>query len=344
MSARLTTTPKGGLLIYVLILSLLLTACSGLQGGSQLPESPLLRVLERKKGLTAYAGVDGNIYTIDQGGSNQEAVTTDANLNSEGGYFRFYQQFSWSPDSQKLAFVGLHATRDSQKATIFTAEPNGNGIVETFSSGGELPIYLYWTPDSQNVSFLTSSFERPDLFLLVAPANGFGESEIISRGAPYYWAWEPDSSRVLAHGGGSQDINPDARISMFTPGSEFERELGLAPTFFRAPSWSPDGNELMMAVRTVNGESSLVVTNLQGQIRQTLASFENSAAFNWSPDGRWIAYIVSERRVQGVLGPLTIVDPNLMEEKIVSEEDTVFAYFWSPDRKNRLLRAHSGIG
>jgi hypothetical protein len=42
-------------------LVLLLAAC--LPQGVQIPESPLLRALERKSGLISYVGLDGNIYT-----------------------------------------------------------------------------------------------------------------------------------------------------------------------------------------------------------------------------------------------------------------------------------------
>jgi len=320
--------------VWLLALSVFLVACGGLPDGVQLPESPLLRVLERKSGLIAYIGADGNIYTIDQGGSNQQAITNDANPTGEGQQFRLYQHLSWAPDSRRLAFVELTASPNEQGAAVYTSQSDGSGLVKTFSSEQDLPFYLYWTPDGQNVSFLTQVDGSTDLSLWISPADGQGDSTLIGTGQPYYWAWEPNSTRFVAHIGGSVETNPEARLTLVTLGSDFDRDFDLEPTFFRAPAWSPDGNQLMMAVHdAVVGENSLVLTSLQGQIRQKLVTFENSAAFSWSPDGSRIAYILSDRRVEGVFGQLTIVDPNNPEERIVSQHELVAGYFWSPDSR-----------
>ena len=57
-------------LILTTLVSLLITSC--LPRDMQLPQSPLLSTLERKSGLIAYIGVDGNIFVSDQAGDWKE--------------------------------------------------------------------------------------------------------------------------------------------------------------------------------------------------------------------------------------------------------------------------------
>ena len=61
-------SPKTGM--FAIITLLLLGACSA--EGLDIPSSPLLATFERKSGLIAYIGLDGNIYTINQGASKQQ--------------------------------------------------------------------------------------------------------------------------------------------------------------------------------------------------------------------------------------------------------------------------------
>ena len=114
--------------------------------------------LEAGSGLIVYVGVDDNIYTIDQYGENKQAVTSDAQSDADGGgESLIYQQPTWSPDSNRVAFIRTtrKGNRD-QMAALFTAHPDGGGLVETYSSENQFPFYLYWSPDGQLLSFLTT--------------------------------------------------------------------------------------------------------------------------------------------------------------------------------------------
>jgi Tol biopolymer transport system component len=116
-----------------------------------------------------------------------------------------------------------------------------------------------------------------------------------------------------------------------TLGSDFENVLDLEPAGFLAPAWSPDGTRLLMAIQDVQDRSALVVTNLQGRVRETITTFDKSIAFTWSPDSRLIGYIASDRERQGASGSLVIVDAETGEELFRTEEHLVNAFVWSPD-------------
>jgi len=312
----------------VVALALLMTAC--LPGGGKVPQDPLLRSLERKSGLIVYIGADGNIYTIDQGGGNQTAVTTDA--GSADGKVDAYQFPTWSPDAQKLAFAKVSRTSGGavETARVYTAERDGTGLVEAYVSDKQFPIYLYWSPDSQRLSFLTSA-AAGGMMLQVVPAQG-GEALVLDAGAPYYWTWAPDGQSILVHVGGATKSQPRARLSFLSINGEvIEEGLALRPTEFQAPAWSPDGNQLLLAAETEDGDRAFMLTDSSGGPKSVLKLLDGSIAFGWSPDSKRVAYITGNSDQQLTIGPLTVLDPEKPAEAKTTVQDDVFAFFWSPD-------------
>jgi Tol biopolymer transport system component len=289
---------------------------------------------EPGSGLIVYVGTDHNIYTIDPNGENLLAVTGDALSNAEGGGESLvYQQPTWSPDSNRVAFIqtGSRGIR-TQMATLFTALPDGSDLVETYSSESQFPFYLYWSPDSQRLSFLTTGGSEPGLVLYVVPPQG-GEAQKLDIGQPFYWDWSPDSHAILIHTGGPTRLNPDARLALLDLDDDIvETELDLQPTFFQAPAWSPDGEKWLLAAESNSEGEGLLLTDTKGEVLSVLRSVDDSIAFSWSPDGEWVAYISEDNSgTQDITRKLVYLDPERVDESQSAEHDLVIAYFWSPD-------------
>jgi hypothetical protein len=70
-------------IILFTLSALLIASC--LPRDLQVPQSPLLSTLERKSGLIAYMGVDGNMYVSDQAGGNLVKLTEDAVIPQNQG-------------------------------------------------------------------------------------------------------------------------------------------------------------------------------------------------------------------------------------------------------------------
>jgi TolB protein len=293
-----------------------------------------LSVLERGSGLIVYVGMDENIYTIDQFGENQQALTSDAQPNPEQeGEVRVYQQPTWSPDSDQVAFIQTNISDDgSQTAALLTAQPDGSDLVETFSSESQFPFYLYWSPDSQQLSFLTTGGGEPGLVLYKVSTQD-EEAQVLGIGQPFYWDWSPDSQTVLIHTGGTTRINPEAQLALLGLESEVtETELDLQPINFQAPAWSPDGERFLLAADSGSDGEGLLLTDAKGEVLDVLSPVEDSIAFSWSPDGEWVAYITEDIRGPGDLSRrLVYLDPDQAEESQSVEQDLVIAFFWSPD-------------
>jgi Tol biopolymer transport system component len=289
--------------------------------------------LEPGSGLIVYVGMDDNIYTIDQYGENKQAVTQS--IPDGGGENRVYQQPTWSPDSNRVAFIQT-GTRGNgtQTAALFTAQADGSDLVETFSSEDQFPFYLYWSPDSQQLSFLTTGGSESGLVLYMVSPQG-GEAQVLGIGQPFYWDWSPDSHSILIHTGGSTRLNPDARLALLgLDGAVMEAELNLQPAFFQAPAWSPDGEKFLLAAESDSEGEGLLLTDTNGEILSVLRSVDDSIAFSWSPDGDWVAYVSEDNRgSEGISRTLVYLDPDRAEESRSVEQDLVIAFFWSPDSR-----------
>ena len=321
-------TNKYRLLGLGLLLTLLTTAC--LPKGVRVPQSDLLKAFERKAGLIAYLGTDGNIYTVDQSGSKPTPVTTDAHSDSD---YLVYGFPVWSPDSDSLAFAGFSGQQSQapEKVSLFVAGKDGKNVVEAYSSENDL-IYYYWSPDSGWVSFLADTPSR-SLALKIVSSSG-GDAETVDVGSPYYWTWSPDSHAVLIHAGGAT-ADSRGRLSILRLDETVTEEgLEITPALFKAPAYSPDGSQMLVAGETAPGKSALLLTDASGSSPQTVAEYEGNIAFVWSPNGKLIAYIAGEVGDQGFAGHLTVVDPAGKRKPVVLQAEAASAFFWSPDSKS----------
>lgn len=293
-----------------------------------MPESPLLRLLERKSGVILYMGLDGNLYTIDQTGGNQTAITTDSQPDLDDPDYKGYLQFAWAPNGEKLAYSGFNRN----KSFIITADVDGSNPVEAYSSEDEIPIYLYWSPNSQSLSILTNQIGSNQLTLRLVAANGSQAPQLLANGQPLFWAWEPSEPfRALAHIGSAGE----SRLAMITPDSARASDWTLAPATFQAPAWSPDGFRLLIGVNDRSDQNQLAIVSPQGRIQEYVATFKEteSVAFGWSPDGQYVSYIISDRARGQALGRLVVQKVSQPDEAILIEDNFVTAYFWAPNSK-----------
>ncbi len=314
-----------------ILLSGLLVACSS--SGIRLPQSPLTAALERKSGLIAFVGPDGNVYTIDQGGGNLTMLTDDAHP-MEDGVSLFYQYPTWSQRDNRLAFIRREVTEDGQaESSIFATQADAEGPIEIFASREQHPIYLYWSPSTEWVSFLSSLPGSDSLAMQLAPAAG-GEIEVIDTGSPFYWDWAPHGMEVMAHVGGSAASNPEgAKLSLLQIDPVVrEVGLGIQPTQFQAPAYSPDGEYVMLA-GDGGGQSQLLLTNPNGIVVDSLIDFDGSVAFAWSPRDNVAAVVTAEPGARLPIGRLSFMDLRnpASPETINTEADQVLGFFWAPN-------------
>ena len=261
---------------------------------------------------------------------------------------------AWSPDGTQVAAIGqgddgfgvyvFAAPATSGTATSGSAAAGEPRVV--YRSSDHPPFYLYWAPDSRQLTFLTT--EPGGIALRVAPADGSADATTIRTGAPLYWDWV-DAGHLLAHIGGT---GPEAFLGRVgldgTADDPASNPPGgsSSPGTFRSPAMSRDGR--YRAYVTTGGEAAeqIVIESLQGSTSQTLA-ISGTAAFGFDPSGTSLAYVAPEQAAATPaplpIGPLRLIDATSGASRTLLG-GSVVAFFWAPDGRTIATLGVAGPG
>ena len=325
-------------IIYMLLLLLLccsMTACAMLNNQEEnklrIPQSPLLKSIERKSGLIAYVGIDGNIYTMDQAGKNVVQLTTDATISDE--QVLYYTHVTWAPNGNQIAYVSYTgANTQTMEAHLYVSDANGTNTKEVFASDRMIPIFLYWAPNSKSLAFLSTQTDGNSGILRLSLLDG-QESTILDSGQPLFWAWAPSSKRLLIHSNGS---DYDSRLSYLYLGETIvEESLSIKPASFQAPAFSPNGDEIMYVGTTESEDSTLITLNRLDNRSKSLTAVKGQVAFEYSPTGKHVAYIDSDNSNNSwISGTLSVMETQgTNPQTLANIDDNIIGFFWSPDGK-----------
>jgi len=143
------------------------------------------------------------------------------------------------------------------------------------------------------------------------------------------------------HIGGARRNREDAHLALLSSQPEsIPLMFEDAPAAFQAPAWSPDGSRLLYAGQDESGESALYVRQRESGTVEKLTSVFGFVGFNWSPDGRWIAYHQIDDPTSAPLGHVYLLSSDGSERRQMSRDPSL-AFFWSPDGKHLAILAPS---
>ena len=246
---------------------------------------------------------------------------------------------SWSPDSNRLAFLAMEA----EGMALRVGSLDAPGETQRLALGA--PLYHAWSADSSRLLLHAggqlSLVRSPAFQDFLALSN---EGSLAFR-AP---AWSPDGLRVL-----SVSEGPSGRNTLVSSDPEGDRAQALAPVGGQvAFLWSPTGEHIAFADAPTPGQPFFTRLNVTTPGGDEAAALEGEAilAFFWSPDGQRIAYVAlsQERRPSMSWRVVDIADgePRTLVEFVPGELFKVLlAYFdqyayshslWSPD-STRIL-------
>jgi hypothetical protein len=334
--------------LFVAAAALALAACG--KAGISVPQSPLLRYVERKSGTIVVAGVDGNLSMMDQAGGNWRALTSDGLALPQDGTsasapFVYYQNPLWSPDGTRVATLRVSGTGQSvSEARIDVVPVKSGAAVTVYSSATAAPAVVAWSPDSTLLVYLAPSASGSSQGFYLVRATG-GAPVLLDAGLPYGWAWSPRSGELLVHAGSAVGGLASDRLAFLdVEGDVLEEGLVLTAGMFDTPAWSPDGRTVLVAIWQ-EGKNRLYLTNRKRTEAATLAEVEGALAFAFSPKGDRVAYVDGSSTPSGPGSRLfvTAVPTRLVPAtasaapaasaapKLLSGTDVVAAFSWSPD-------------
>jgi TolB protein len=331
----------GGLAVVLLLVMLCLVAAAGVGGFLWLrsaqvatteapaqvaaPVAPAMQDAASAAAVNRIAFVDpaGRLGTVAPDGSERRV------LSAPGATYRFP---AWAPDSSRIAAVGIE---ENQGGVYVWADETGAPRASLYSSGNRPPIYLYWSPDSREVSFLAN--DRASLGLWLAAADAASPARQIASGQPFYWDWGQDSDQLFIHTGG---LDADARLAFLDTGSQRTGENVARPGLFQAPGISAGGRYLAYA--QADGDQFQVVVEDRRSGRRNAVPHLGLAALGWSPTEQRLAFTSPRIDQLTSAGPLRLLDGETGQVTTLVQ-DTVFAFFWSPDgRRIAYLTVESG--
>ncbi len=257
----------------------------------------------------------GHVETMAPDGADRRALTGE----------EFTYQFpAWSPDGSRIAALG-----DSDEGSgIFLLEDDEStpDPQELVFGRGNSPFYLYWSPDSSQISYLSAQIGR-EMSLNIVDTTAEPESRTIASGSPFYWHWSDAGNELLIHSGGASD---DARLALIDDAGEDQIPEITSPGYFQAPGISPSGRYWAYSQIQSGGNSWLTIDDRQNG--ETLTErHAGTMALSWSPTEDKLAYISGSERSEGSFwGPLRMIDAQTGDVSILSS-NLVLAFFWSPD-------------
>ena len=310
-----------------------ISACANLsnsdESGIKVPQSPLLGAVERKSGLIAFISSDGNIYTMNQAGQDLTQITTDATFGD--GQLHYYSHVTWSPDGSQIAYVSYSGSNPQDvEAQLYVSQSNGANAREIFASDRMIPRFLYWAPNSNSLAFLSAQKGSNSQILRLSKLDGT-ESQVLDSGQPLFWSWTPSSKRMLIHGNGS---GPGSRLAYLWLGNTIiEDGLQVHPASFQAPDFSPDGNHIIFAGITDDGNSALITLERTTGLQNIIAEYQGTVSFQWSPIDDHIAFTSSQDDTLTTQNqrPLTVMRNQTSPIQLLSTGENVIGFFWSPD-------------
>ena len=274
-----------------------------------------------------YINEEGQVITIAPDGRDERILTDQS---------QFYQFPAWSPDGEYVAAIG--GSREGSGVYILrdTDQP---GSQEQYFSRNENPIYLYWSPEGNQLGFIANNLDNGIGLYLTSVDDA--ESQLLATGAPFYWHWTADGQQLLIHAGADSE---QSRLTLIDMNGDENDEIA-APGDFQSPAISANGRYWAYAEALEAGLSWLTVLDTEtGEIYQDRHA--GQVAIGWSPTNDQLAMISGRPESNDFRGPLRVMDAYTGKGRLLSQ-DYVFAFFWSPDGRSlayiSLPRANEDI-
>jgi Tol biopolymer transport system component len=300
-------------------------------------------------GRIAFIGTDHYVHTCSGDCDHPQCITCPSHgihveLSPKSSPVRLVQEvapepapgpirYGWptfSPDGNKLAFAWAGRRADGNLFGVSVYEFDTAQTLDLFASRSQKIVYISWTPDGKNLSFLAG--EPQGLSLMLAEVREHAPVRIVMSGAPLFYDWSRNAERLVVH---TQTGDPSAgdsiQVLRLTPTNQVvERVLTRGRVPFRTPCWSADGRHLAY-IANFAAETYVVVADPDGTHPRSLASLPvGQSSFVWSPDSRHIAFSTAVIGSEGLYHGIDLLDLKSGDTKQLTRDD-VLAYFFSPD-------------
>jgi Tol biopolymer transport system component len=219
-----------------------------------------------------------------------------------------YEQPTWSPDSDKIAFTS--ATYDDLRAQIFTKKSDGTEVAKKFSKEVFAYYHPRWSPDGKRIAFHCYQKGTMNIYINNLDGSGTETAVTIAPNMDQNAEWSPDGTKLVFESkrAGNYDI-----WLADTNGTAAPVQLNHDSSADTSPLWSHDGSKILFQSDR-NDLTGVYIINADGSGDAIYVSqgFDKVEKADWSPDGKWISFISSNiayaRKSDGTGEPIKIAD------------------------------------
>jgi Tol biopolymer transport system component len=198
------------------------------------------------------------IWTMNSDGSGLRAITSEKST----GHTPF-----WSPDGRKIVFSGVIDPNLQTSSDLYTINSDGSGsstnITNTSNIQEQDPA---WSPDGKRIAFVSCPLDAFGCQISVISTTGDNREDLTALGMEFNPIWSPDGKKIaFIRQMGSILFEPLYEIFTMNADGTNQKQL----TFFSnqscvAPSWSPDGSQIVFDAYPPSGHSDLYIINADG--------------------------------------------------------------------------------
>ena len=246
------------------------------------PPPDAIAMCEDSAGLLAYLSRDettdtATLYTRRLNTSSPTAISMS------GEVFQQILGLAWSPNSKFLAFSAVTPSSDSG---IYIATVR-SGTVKKITTNNLAYGALAWSPDGSAILVVIHDTPVNDSIVKLTARGAETGVRLSTLGIVEGVMWAPNAPQFVYAADGKLYLadNMGNNVEQIAP---IEADAPM-PVEFAQPSWSPDGQFIVVTGRDQGGHSALYTLSLQDKILQQIYPSGDSPA--WSLRNDRIAFV-----------------------------------------------------
>ena len=263
-------------------------------------------------GLAAFSALAAAVVVFGQGaadGEHGKLLTPEASLN-----LRSVSELQFSPGGARLAFVVTEPAKGTGRLRHIWIYERQGGVLRQFTSSTKSEFVPRWSPDGQQLAFLSNRDEDQQQIFLMATNGGEGRAVTKGKRSVKTFEWSPDGTRIafLAPDAKTEEeqkkekdkddarvVDKDdkhARLWILDVASGETRAVTKANWNFDELAWLPSGDRVVVkgTERPESDEYTERIYSLRvadGTMEELAAPRGPFGEMRVAPDGKVISYV-----------------------------------------------------
>ena len=258
------------------------------------------------------------IWQVRADGSLLKSLILDGEYNDDPAF---------SPDGKKIAFTSVR----NDNRDIYTFDVDSLQILR-LTRDQSLDSQPSWSPDGKHLVFVSDRTGNRDIHRINAEGGGIvnlTQSEVDE----YRPAWSPIENIIIFE----RKVAERRGIHVMDSNGNRQMLLDNSPFFNGFPAWSPQGDKIAFVNYPAPDTkvSRIYTIDADGQNKHLLFEVPSPRAIrkiSWSPDGKKMLFVYSERSERGLVQEIRLLDVitrevNSIDLNLAESDNAVWAPF-----------------